>query len=99
MVFQLTGISSMATRQILADLVKRYEQLTGHEIEVKSMGGVHAARAVRAGEQSDFVILASNVTQQLETEGYILSGSRTDFARSGNRDGGSFGCAAAQHRR
>jgi molybdate transport system substrate-binding protein len=80
---QITAISSMATRQILADLVGAYEQRTGCCVEIHSMGGVDAARRIRAGEPTDIVILASNVMQQLEAEGHIVSGSRADFARSG----------------
>jgi molybdate transport system substrate-binding protein len=81
--FQITGISSMATRQILADLVGPYEQRTGCRVGIQSMGGVDAARRIRAGEPTDVIILASNVIEQLEAEGHIVSGSRADFARSG----------------
>lgn len=80
---QLKVISSMATRQILADLIGLYEQRTGCGVTIKSTGGVDAARTVRAGEPIDVIVLASNVMEQLEVEGYIGSGSRVDFARSG----------------
>jgi molybdate transport system substrate-binding protein len=83
MSFQITAISSMATRQILADLVRAYEQRTGCRVAIQSMGGVDAARRIRAGEPTDVVILASNVMEQLEAEGHVVSGSRADFARSG----------------
>jgi molybdate transport system substrate-binding protein len=83
MSFQITGISSMATRQILADLVGPYEQRIGCGVGIRSMGGVDAARRIRAGEPTDVVILASNVMEQLEAEGHIASRSRADFARSG----------------
>jgi molybdate transport system substrate-binding protein len=80
---QLKVISSMATRQILADLIGLYEQRTGCQVAIKSMGGVDAAQAVRAGEPIDIILLASNVMEQLEAEGHTGSGSRADFARSG----------------
>jgi molybdate transport system substrate-binding protein len=80
---RITGISSMATRKILADLVGPYEQRTGCRVEIRSMGGVDAARRIRAGEPADVIILAANVMEQLEAEGHIVSGSRADFARSG----------------
>ena len=82
MACQITGVSSMATRQILADLIGLYEQRSGCRVTIKSMGGVDAARTVRSGEPTDVILLASNVMEQLETEGYIVSGSRADFARS-----------------
>jgi molybdate transport system substrate-binding protein len=80
---QITAISSTATRQILADLVGVYEQRAGCRVAIHSMGGVDAARSIRAGEPTDVIILASNVMEQLEAEGHIVSGSRADFARSG----------------
>ena len=46
------------------------------------MGGVEAAKLVRAGEPADIVVLASKVMESLEAEGHIAKGSRMDFARS-----------------
>jgi molybdate transport system substrate-binding protein len=79
----INGISSMATRQILATLCKRYEEKTGAAVDIKAMGGVDAARVVREGQATDVVILASNVMKKLEAEGFIVSGSIAPFARSG----------------
>src|SRR3954464_6209048 len=80
---QITGVSSMATRQILADLAESYERRTGCRVAIRSMGGVEAAQLVRAGEPTDVIVLASNVMEQLEAEGHLVSGSRVGFARSG----------------
>ena len=80
---QTTGVSSMATRQILADLAESYEQRTGCRVAIRSMGGVEAARLVRAGEPTDVIVLASKVMEQLEAEGHLVSGSRVGFAHSG----------------
>ena len=79
---QINVISSMATRQILADLSEEYEQLTGRRVTIESVGGIDAARRVQAGEPFDVVVLAANVMQQLEESGRIVAGSRVDFARS-----------------
>ena len=79
----VTGISSMATRQVLADLVAMYERETGAKVAIESVGGVDAAKRVRAGERFDVVILASNVIDQLVAEGHALPGSRVDLVRSG----------------
>lgn len=83
MTHHLTGVSSMATRQILVELSGLYEQRTGTPVAIRSMGGVEAARLVRAGEPADVIILASNVMEKLEAEGHIIPGSRVGFARSG----------------
>ena len=79
----LTGISSMATRQVLADMIGAYERATGSTVAIESVGGVDAAKRVRAGERFDVVVLASNVVDQLAAEGRVLAGSRVDLVRSG----------------
>jgi molybdate transport system substrate-binding protein len=79
---QISVISSMATRQILADLVGEYEQLTGCRVTIDSVGGVDAARRVQAGEPFDVIVLAATAMEQLEEAGRIVAGSRVAFARS-----------------
>jgi molybdate transport system substrate-binding protein len=72
----------MASRHILADLARDYESRNGIRVEIRSMGGVEAAKLVRAGEPTDFFVLASTVMQSLEAEGHVAKGSIRDFARS-----------------
>ena len=79
---KLTGLSSMATRRILADLAQDYESQTGAPVEIRSMGGVEAAKLVRAGEATDIIVLASKVMGALEAEGHLAKGETRDFARS-----------------
>ena len=79
----ITGISSMATRAILGELSKGYEQASGAEVDIRSMGGVDAAKLVRAGEVTDVVVLASGVMAQLEAEGHLLAGGVRGVTRSG----------------
>lgn len=79
---RLVGLSSMATRRILADLARDYEAQKGIAVEIRSMGGVEAAKLVRAGEATDVVVLASKVMASLEAEGHLGKGSVKDFARS-----------------
>ncbi len=79
----ITAISSMATRQLLNDLSHAFEQNAQWKVEVESMGGVDAARIIREGKPFDVIVLASNVMEQLEKDGWIVPGSRADIARSG----------------
>jgi molybdate transport system substrate-binding protein len=79
---RISGLSSMATRHILADLARDYELRNRIRVEIRSMGGVEAAKLVRAGEPTDVVVLASKVMQSLEAEGHIAEGGIMDFARS-----------------
>jgi molybdate transport system substrate-binding protein len=78
----LVVLSSMATRHILGDLVRDHEARKGAHVEIRSMGGVEAAKLVRAGEATDVVILASKVMVSLEAEGHLTKGATKDFARS-----------------
>jgi molybdate transport system substrate-binding protein len=79
---RLTGLSSMATRHILADLARDYEASQRIHVEIRSMGGVEAAKLARAGEATDIVVLASKVMASLEGEGRLAKGGTMDFARS-----------------
>jgi molybdate transport system substrate-binding protein len=78
----ITGISSMATRQILTELGDAYRNRTGQPVAIESVGGVDAARRVRAGETFDIVVLADDAMKQLEADGFLKPGSRIGFARS-----------------
>ena len=79
----ITGLSSMAVRQILAELAAQFSRTTGDLVSFTSVGGVEAARRIRGGEPADVVVLASKVMEQLEAEGHLAPGTRTPFARSG----------------
>ena len=76
-------ISSMATKQVLAELVAQFHQVSAHRVEVESVGGVDAAKRAQAGEAFDVVVLAANTIEQLTEDGRIVAGSRADVARSG----------------
>jgi molybdate transport system substrate-binding protein len=78
----VTGISSMATRQILADLASAYETATGQAVAIESVGGVDAAKRIRAREAFDFAVLASDALRQLEADGSITAGSIVNMAES-----------------
>lgn len=77
-------ISSMATKQLLGDLIAQYRrQSPDQEVELISVGGVDAAKRVQAGEAFDIVALASNAVDKLIAESHVLAGSRVDLVHSG----------------
>lgn len=78
---KITGISSMATRQVLAELADRFRQRSGVELAIESVGGVDAARRVAAGERFDVVMLAYDAIDRLVEAGH-LAGPRVDLVRS-----------------
>jgi molybdate transport system substrate-binding protein len=79
----LQGISSMATRQVLNELAKAYEQRSDRRVAVESVGGVDAAKRVAAGEKFDFVVLAADAIDKLAASGQVVAGSRVDLVDSG----------------
>jgi len=75
-------ISSMATRRLLADLVARFESASSRQVHVESVGGVDAAKRVKADEAFDVVVLAANAIDDLIAAGKVV-GSRIDIVKSG----------------
>ena len=82
MTTKITGISSMATRQVLAEMADAYARSSGSEVAIESVGGVDAARRVQAGEAFDLVVLASDAIDRLIGSGHVVAGSRVDLMRS-----------------
>ena len=79
----LTGISSMATRALLAELAAAYGRESGQAVAIESVGGVDAARRVQAGEAFDVVVLASDAIDRLVLSGHAVAGSKVDLVHSG----------------
>ncbi len=75
-------ISSMATRQILAEVVAAYTQAAGREVDVTSISGVEALKRVRSGERHDLVIVAADGLVQLARDDFVDEGSIRAFAHS-----------------
>lgn len=78
----LRGISSMATRQVLAELAAAYEQRSGAVVRIESVGGVDAAKRVQAGEAFDVVLLAADAVDKLVAAGAAVGGSKVDLVHS-----------------
>ncbi len=76
-------ISSMATKAVLAELLAAYEASTGQAVQCESVGGVDAAKRVRAGEAFDAVVLASNAINELLIAGCLVPDSKVDLVHSG----------------
>jgi molybdate transport system substrate-binding protein len=79
----ITGISSMATRAMLAELARAYETLSGCVVAIASVGGVDAAARAQAGEPFDVVVLARDAIDKLLAAGHLVAGSDVDLVRSG----------------
>jgi molybdate transport system substrate-binding protein len=78
----LKGISSMATRQLLVELLALYAAQGGCALQLESVGGVDAAKRVLAGEDFDVVILASDAIDKLVAAGQLDATSKVNLADS-----------------
>jgi molybdate transport system substrate-binding protein len=78
----LRGVSSMATKALLAKLGAAYAQCSSQTVEIESVGGVDAAKRVQAGEVMDVVLLASDAIERLIASGHVQPGSRVDWVQS-----------------
>ncbi len=83
MTTEIKGISSMATRLVLAELVDAFQRRSGTRVAIESVGGVDAAKRVQAGEAFDVVILASDAIDKLIASGHVQPDSKVDLVRSG----------------
>ncbi|GHJ92372.1 hypothetical protein SNE510_18910 [Streptomyces sp. NE5-10] len=72
---ELVGLSSMATRPILADLGEHLRLAHGTPVRFESAGGVEVARRVREGAEADLLVLAAGALAALEREGHLLPGT------------------------
>ena len=72
----------MATRRLLGELIAQFEKTSPHRVALESVGGLDAARRVRAGESLDVVVLAREVIDDLIGTAHIVEGSRVDVAAS-----------------
>lgn len=78
----ITGISSMATRLLLAELTAAFARHSGCAVHIEATAGVEAARRVQAGEAFDVVVLASDAIDRLAASGHLTAGSRVDLFKS-----------------
>ncbi len=79
----LTVLSSMATRELLAELISRYQRDTRVAVSAQAAGGVDVAQRVAAGEAVDVVVLAAAAIDKLVANGSVRGGTRRDLVKSG----------------
>ncbi len=78
----MKAVSSMATRNVLADLNSAASGAGFSPIDVESLGGVDAAKRVAAGEPFDLVFLAVDALQRLAADGHVDAASITPLVLS-----------------
>lgn len=76
-------ISSMATRELLANMARRFMERPRWQVQAEAAGGVDVARRVQAGEPFDLVVLAEAAIDTLISHGYLRADTRTPLVDSG----------------
>ncbi|MGW0961396.1 substrate-binding domain-containing protein [Streptomyces gelaticus] len=72
---EISGLSSMATRPILAELSEHIRLTHRIPVRFEAAGGVETARRVREGADADLLVLADGALAALEKEGHLLAGT------------------------
>ena len=75
-------MTSLATKDFLAEYLVQYQADTGQALTYENAGGVEIARRARADEAFDVVVLASGVIDALQAEGKLISGSKVEVVKS-----------------
>jgi molybdate transport system substrate-binding protein len=75
-------LSSMAAREVLAELISGFTHQTGLSVTAAAAGGVEVAKRVQAGEDADIVVLSDTAIDKLIAAGHLRPG-RIDLVRSG----------------
>jgi molybdate transport system substrate-binding protein len=72
---EISGLSSMATRPILAELSEHIRLAHGIAVRFASAGGVDIARRVREGAEADLLVLADGALADLDRAGHLVRGT------------------------
>lgn len=83
MTTRIHGISSMATRLVLAELAGAWRAHSGVDVAFESVGGVDAAKRVQAGEALDLAVVDADALEKLAATGRVVAGSQAALVRSG----------------
>lgn len=69
------GLSSMATKGLLAELSDALRRRRSWSVRFESAGGVEVAREIRAGAEADLAVLSEDEMAELEADGLFEAGT------------------------
>ena len=75
-------VSSMAAREVLAELAAAFTRATGQPVSAEAGGGVEVAKRIAAGEAADVVVLSDTAIDKLIAGGSLVA-PRFDLVKSG----------------
>lgn len=77
-------LSGSAIESVMAELLPRFEQSSGHKVKFDFNGAIGAmTERIQKGEAADVIIVSGPQVDVLEKEGKVVKGSRADFAKVG----------------
>jgi molybdate transport system substrate-binding protein len=75
-------LSSMAAREVLAELIRGFAAESGQPVTAEAAGGVEVAKRIQAGDAADVVVLADTAIDKLIAASALRAG-RVDLVKSG----------------
>jgi molybdate transport system substrate-binding protein len=80
---EIRVMASNAFKEAYLELVPRFEQASKHKVVTSFVGSVDIMKRMKAGEDTDLLILARSAVDELIGLGKVVPGSRVDLAKSG----------------
>jgi molybdate transport system substrate-binding protein len=80
---EIKVMASGATKEAYLELVPSFEKATGHKVTTIWDGTANITQRIGDGEVVDLVITASPTIDKLTSTGKLVSGSKTEIAKSG----------------
>jgi molybdate transport system substrate-binding protein len=80
---EIKVLSTQAVEGAYRELVRQFEQASGHKVTTTFTGTLDAQKRIAAGEMYDLIIMAGPAIDDLIKSGKVAPGSRVDLARSG----------------
>jgi molybdate transport system substrate-binding protein len=78
----LKVLSSMAAREVLAELIKGFSAASGQPVSAEAAGGVEVAKRIQGGERVDVAVLSDSAIDKLIAAAHLRAG-RVDLVKSG----------------
>jgi molybdate transport system substrate-binding protein len=79
---RLKLLSSMAAREVLAELIRGFTAQSGLAVAAEAAGGVEVVKRMQAGDDADIVVLSDTAIDKLIAAGQLRAG-RVDLVKSG----------------
>jgi molybdate transport system substrate-binding protein len=80
---EIKVLSTQATEEAYKELVPQFEKASGHKVTTIFTGTLGVMKRLSDGESYDLLIMSRQSIDELSQSGKVVTGSRTDIAKSG----------------